>query len=112
MGDRLHGRPPLPVLRSLSTPDPQRALQTQLSRQSSAPSAAGSKKAPSQLWRTSTAVSDKVASALGLTSLADLCGTSYIPQDSLKKVKALGEGAFAGARCPGAPPAPVPALHM
>ena len=48
-----------------------------------------------ELWRQSTAVTEKAA-ALGYSSVADLCGGSYIPQARLKKMKALGEGAYAG----------------
>jgi len=56
----------------------------------------GGKAGPPALWRTSTAVSDAVATSMGFSSVADLSGPSYIPPERLKKVKALGEGAFAG----------------
>ncbi|PSC71657.1 60S ribosomal L37a [Micractinium conductrix] len=56
----------------------------------------GLRSSPTQeLWRTSTAVSDLVASALGCVDVADLCGPSYVHPGRLKKIKALGEGAFA-----------------
>ena len=51
----------------------------------------------SQLWRTSTAVTERAAS-LGFTSVESLCGSAYVPAARLSKFKPLGEGAFAGAR--------------
>jgi hypothetical protein len=54
----------------------------------------------SGVWRQSmsTAVSDRL-SDIGLQSLRDLCEPEgFIPQNRLKKLKALGEGAFAGER--------------
>ncbi|KAL4421519.1 hypothetical protein ABPG75_010810 [Micractinium tetrahymenae] len=48
-----------------------------------------------RLWRTSTALSDRVSSTLGCATVEELCGDSFIPTPRLRKIKALGEGAFA-----------------
>ena len=65
------------------------------SRQSSSLNPFTGVKPKCELWRQSTAVTEKAA-ALGYSSVEDMCGGSYIPQARLKKMKALGEGAYAG----------------
>ena len=88
-----------------------------LSRQSSAGGGTGLARrlslgaaAPPQLWRESTLVSERAAS-LGYARVADLCGTSYVPMDRLRKPKHLGEGAFAGAGAGGHQPVPSGRWH-
>lgn len=72
-------------------PRPNKSLS--ISRQSSAANPFAQAKS-AELWRASTAVCERAASQ-GL-SFEALCGESYIPAESLRKPKPLGEGAFAG----------------
>lgn len=82
------------------TPQKSLALSTQNSLHHAA-----SLKRPPQLWRQSTAVTE-VAAKMGYSGVADLCGPTYIPQTRLKKVKDLGEGAYAVVELAHLSPAP------
>lgn len=100
-----HHSPSASLGLQLSLGEPSGRLSASLSRAGSLAArvagGTGLRSSPTQeLWRTSTAVSDLVASALGCVDVADLCGPSYVHPGRLKKIKALGEGAFAGACAP------------
>ena len=61
---------------------------------------AGSRGQRPQLWRDSTAVTERAAS-LGLSSVRGLCGPTFVDNSRLRNAKPMGEGAFAGERADG-----------